>query len=436
MQSSQKSIYDRLASLFSSLKLAVVLIMVLAVVSIIGTVVPQEREAATYVLEYGEATYRYLKLFGLVDLYHSWGFRVLVWLLGANLLVCSLRRLKGIYRHSFHPVTRKDESQIRALKISNVLPSPEHAGVIARVLEDKGYKVVREGNYIYGGKGALGLWGDMVTHLSILLILLGALVGSLGFVGTVNVYDGGSTLTHYNWNTGRDEPLGFELYLEKFTTKYYPIDVKVSVRDRLTGEKAGDFEAREGGVFSIPDGEYAVTPLKVDVARREVTLKIMDGEKLLGIYDTGLPDGGGEAPPLFKYTFTLTAFREPVIENYISTVRILRDGRVVKRAEIMVNEPLKFEGLTIYQSASGADDEGKPFSGFQIVRDPGVPIVWAGFVLMLAGLYLSLFYFHRQVWVYVGEDRVVVGGTTNKDLPGFMREYSGMIKRFMQEVEP
>ncbi|HEY3346177.1 MAG TPA: cytochrome c biogenesis protein ResB, partial [Nitrospirota bacterium] len=70
-----KKLLEIFASLFSSLRLAVVLLIVLAVVSILGTVVPQAQDPLVYIQKYGQENYIRLKQFGFIDLYHSWGFR-------------------------------------------------------------------------------------------------------------------------------------------------------------------------------------------------------------------------------------------------------------------------------------------------------------------------------------------------------------------------
>lgn len=431
-----KKFTDWITGLFSSLRLAVVLLIILAAVSVIGTLIPQERETAIYLERYGENTYRFLKVFGAIDLYHSWGFRVLMGLLSLNLLVCSVRRLKGIYRRTFTPVAEKSGESIKGLRISNELPSPENAYVLERALIDKKYRIRKRGRFMYGAKGMLGPWGDMVTHMSILLVLFGAIVGSLGFVGTVNVYVGDSTAECYNWNTGRDNPLGFNLYVENLSLRYYPVNMKIGVRDRASGEKLGEFDTREGGSFDIPGTGHRVLVEGLDVDRKEAVLKVYDGDRLTGAYDTGLLDGGPQAPPLFRYTFDLLGYKEPVLKSVASTVRIIKGGKVVKRGEVEVNGPLGYEGLTIYQSSYNRDVDGRYYTGLQIVKDPGIPLVWAGFVLLVAGLFCSFYFYHRQIWIYVDDDKIFVGGSTNKDWRGFMREYSGLVKSFVQEVEP
>lgn len=428
--------WDRFVGLFSSLRLAVVLLIILAAVSVVGTLIPQERGTTLYLARYGQGVYRCLKLLGVIDLYHSWGFRVLTGLIAVNLFVCSARRVKGVYNRTLRPDAERPGEAIKGLKVNSELPSPEKAHVLEAALAAKRYRIRKRGRFVYGAKGRIGPWGDIITHMSILLVLSGAMVGSLGFVGTANVYVGDYTGRCYNWSAGRETPLGFDLYVEGFALKYYPVDVKVGVRDRATGRKAGEFTTREGESFDIPGAGYTVSVKGFDPDRREAVLNIYKGDALAGVYDTGLPAGGPQAPPLFRYDMALTAYKEPVIKSVDSTVRIIKDGRVVRRGSVEVGSPIDYGGVGIYQSSYGRDPEGRYYSGFQIVKDPGVPLVWAGFSLLLAGLFMSFFFYHRQVWVYVGDDRIVVGGSTNKDWKGFMREYGGLIKGFIQEVEP
>jgi len=431
-----RDIIDRFIRAFSSLKLAVTLLILLALVSILGTLMPQEQDPSVYISRFGPGSYALLKNLGLIDLYHSWGFRLLMGLITLNLLVCTLRRLKGIYRRTVSPVTEKSAGEINLLKLHNELPSPENAPVIERALNDKGFKVVKRGRFIYGGKGVMGIWGDMITHLSILLIITGAIVGSTGFVSTVNVHVGGWTDTAYNWSTGRDEPLGFRLNVDNFLIKNYPIKMGLTAWRISTGEKVAVFDAREGSSVSVPGTGMSVTPVKIDVEKGEAVLKIYQGDRLYGVYDTGLPGGGPAAPVGMDFLFQLDSFEPPRPMSISSTVNISRGGVNVKRGVVVVNNPLKFEGLSIYQTSYGNDQQGMVYTGFQIVKDPGLPLVWTGFVLLLAGLSISFYFSHRQIWAYVGEHSLTIGGSTSRDWGGFMTEYGGVIKTYMQEVKP
>jgi len=427
---------DRLLGLFSSLRLAVVLLIALASVSVLGTFIPQEQMPQLYIQRYGENTFNYLKLLGIIDLYHSWSFRLLISLLALNLVVCTLRRLKGIYRRTLHPRVEKTADDIKGLRLFNELPSSGKVEVLLRGLSDRNYTIRKSGRSYHASKGIMGPWGDMITHLSILLVLLGALVGSLGFVGTVNVYEGGSVTEYYNWNTSKDTGLGFELYVDKFALQRYPMKLKTEVRLKVTGEVTGTFEANEGGTIVLPASDYNVRLGDMDLDDKEVDINVYEGRKLAGVYNTALPDGGPLAPPHFPYSLRLLSYSDPILKSVASTVKIVREGKMVKRGVIEINSPMRFEGLSIYQTAYNRDPEGRYYSGFEIVKDPGIPLVWAGFVMLLIGLFFSFYFHHRQLWVYVDEDKMVLGGVTSKDWSGFMREYGGIVKSLMQEMEP
>ncbi len=77
------------------------------------------------------------------------------------------------------------------------------------------------------------------------------------------------------------------------------------------------------------------------------------------------------------------------IKHFISNLRILKDGQTVAEKEIRVNDPLKYGGYAIYQSSY--DPEAGNFSGLQIVKDPGIPVVFSGFGALCFGV-VFIFY--------------------------------------------
>lgn len=79
-----------------------------------------------------------------------------------------------------------------------------------------------------------------------------------------------------------------------------------------------------------------------------------------------------------------------VVKDYKSKITVLEQGRAALEKTIEVNRPLKYRGYTLYQ-ASYDRDEFK-WSGLDVVKDPGVPFVFAGFILLNAGVMLSFFF--------------------------------------------
>jgi cytochrome c biogenesis protein len=70
--------------------------------------------------------------------------------------------------------------------------------------------------------------------------------------------------------------------------------------------------------------------------------------------------------------------------------------------------------------------EERYFTGLQVSRDPGVWVVYTGFILIIIGCYITFFMSHRQVCVDIIESgqkcRIVVTGTANKNKLGNERK--------------
>ena len=67
------------------------------------------------------------------------------------------------------------------------------------------------------------------------------------------------------------------------------------------------------------------------------------------------------------------------------------------------------------------------YSGFQVTKDPGVGLVWAGCLIMIAGFYMTFFMSHRRIWVRLtgkeGGTLVEVTGSSYRDRSGFEKEF-------------
>ena len=60
-------------------------------------------------------------------------------------------------------------------------------------------------------------------------------------------------------------------------------------------------------------------------------------------------------------------------------------------------------------------------TGLQIKADPGVPIVYLGFALLMLGVIMS-YVSHSQIWALQAGDRFYLGGKTNRAQVTFERE--------------
>ncbi|MGQ9617783.1 MAG: cytochrome c biogenesis protein ResB [Candidatus Aminicenantia bacterium] len=88
--------------------------------------------------------------------------------------------------------------------------------------------------------------------------------------------------------------------------------------------------------------------------------------------------------------FALTFERKmEEIKDYKSKLRFIAGGKVFEEAEIEVNKPYKFNGFFFYQS--NYDPKDLTYSGIEVVKDPGINLVWLGFLMLSLGIVHSFF---------------------------------------------
>jgi cytochrome c biogenesis protein len=73
-----------------------------------------------------------------------------------------------------------------------------------------------------------------------------------------------------------------------------------------------------------------------------------------------------------------------------------------------------------------AETENRYYTGLQITRDPGVWVVYMGFLLMIGGCMVSFFMSHRRFCIELKNDgnntSVMVQGIVNKNRIGMQKK--------------
>ena len=94
-------IWDTLWEFFASVRLTIILLLSLAGTSIIGTLIPQNKQPMEYLQTFGEFGFRLLSALDFFDMYRSWWFRLLIMLLVLNIIICSIERLASLSKIIF-----------------------------------------------------------------------------------------------------------------------------------------------------------------------------------------------------------------------------------------------------------------------------------------------------------------------------------------------
>lgn len=450
--SPSRALWDYLCSL----KLAMILLLTLAVASIIGTVIPQGNLSPEYIQSIGQAKLKLYSSLGFFDMYHSWWFVLLLVALSVNLFACSVNRVPRIWKDVVAPVVTMDDALRKSLPNLVTLKVAGSAEAlrdrIAAALGDSFARpriTEQDGVYhLFAQKTPWCRLAVYVVHLSILVIFVGAIAGSLfGMKGYVAIPEGSSIAAVESRNGGKPVDLGFAVRCDRFSVSFYdtgapkefkslltvlengkPVPgydhVPVIVNDPLTYKGITFYQSSYG-----KSGEHRIQVSALD-GSNPVTLEVpSDGE-------VRLPDGG--AMHVLESTPDVAQF-EPGksgpaanLEVHTGTGNSYRTVSYARHPEANLLAAQRNGGL-LFNYLGGRE---VPYTGLQVAKDPGVPIVWAGCFLMVIGVYCAFFLSRRRIWVTVRGGEVVVGGRADKNPAGFELAFNRIVEKIKGEISP
>ena len=204
---------------FSSVKLAIFLLIIITLASILGTLIPQQRSPAEYMAKYGQISKLYIR-FQFTDVYHSLWYKAFLLLFAINTVVCTLTRISPKWTRAFKASVERDKQRILDLKIQDNFFKKGNLETtrneVIRVLASKRFRVKesqRENRVsLWGRKKILGIFGSDIVHLGILIILLGGIISGRGDRQMLTILEGQVVSI-----PGAE----FQLRLDKFETDYY-----------------------------------------------------------------------------------------------------------------------------------------------------------------------------------------------------------------------
>ncbi|AZN37421.1 cytochrome c biogenesis protein ResB [Iodobacter ciconiae] len=295
--------------LFSSMRFAVSLLTILAISSVIGTVLKQNEPYANYKVEFGEFWFQILHPLGLFDVYHSTWFLLILCFLVLSTSLCIWRQMPGIWKDIRGYRENASNNSLRLMshhtELTGELPTEE----IIDTLASRGYRIrTREENgqvSIAAKKGSFQRLGYLFAHAAIVVICLGGLL------------DGNVPLK-------LTELFGFKTP----ETRNLP-QSKVSEQSRLPEDNLsfrGNVTLPEGSV-----GDVIFLNAGQGYFVQELPFAVRLNKFYIEHYSTGQP------------------------KLFASDIDLLdkKSGSILKRAKIEVNKPLIYKGVAVYQASFG-----------------------------------------------------------------------------------
>lgn len=480
-QTYTKSVIDRVWNTFSSVKVAIGIIIVTLISSAVGTVFPQEQYipvpvpteadvARFYTDTYGTLGTIYYRL-GFHNLYSSWWFVTLLVMLGTSLVICSLDRVIPLYKALNKPRLNQHKAFLKGQKLYGEADVPagvdqeELLGALAQILRKKGYRIFQTDRALMAEKGRFSRWGPYINHIGLIIFLVGVLMRSIP----------GFFMDEYVWvREGQTVAIPDTPYYVKnvaYKTEYWS-EQEMPEQLELNGgaipknfqtdavlylNKNADIPGKEPDLVEIKSGPIVVNhPLE-----HEGLYLYQSGvqEMQLGAMNFTLVDqkNGNKEVGKIKIDLYNPSKEQQIAEgikirvlDYFPDFIMGKDGKPATQSNLPKNPMIALEVLDEKNKLSekmvyvqggvlAQKDDARyglvikmpdlvDISGLNVRIDKAVPLIYFGAFIFMVGVVMGFFWQHRRIWVQFQAGHMLLAGHTNKNWFGLRREVQDLIE--------
>ena len=399
----------------ADLRFSIGLLLIIAFSSIIGTVIEQNQSIETYKLLYplNNPCFSFLSWdiilkFGFDHIYITWWFLFLIALFGLSLSTCTaiqqIPELKVARRCQFF----RTDKPFNKLKIFTRLKLANINKLIFKIKGNQ-YSIFQQKNLIYCYKGLIGKFAPIVVHFSMILILLGSIIGSLnGFNAQEiipktemfhiqNIVNSGQ-FTSIPKTSARINDFWITYRPEKTVNQFYS---NISILDGI-----GNEIVQKTLYVNLPNTYNHITFYQTDWTLLAIRLKkntsnFITQYPLINFIDDKSKIWISWVPVSSQINEGLSLLVEN-LQGYCS----IYDKSGLFIGNIELNEGFnEISPLTFVDVIS--------CTGLQIKIDPGLPLIYSGFAFLMVST-LTSYITYSQVWIIQDNKIIYIGGTTSR----------------------
>ena len=414
----------------TNLRLAIALLLLIAVFSISGTVIEQGQSPAFYQTNYPEhpalfgfLTWKVIQVLGLDHVYRTWWYLGLLIVFGASLTACTFTRqlpaLKTARRWKYYQEPRQFQKLALSAELDDISVQS-----LKEILHKRKYTIFQEPekqDILYARKGIIGRIGPIIVHVGIVTILLGGILGAMtGFIAqemissgdtfqVKNIIDAGPWANFQNLKD-------WSVRVNRFWIDYTPTGgIDQFYSDMSVVNNQGEEIDHQKIFVNQPLRYHGVTFYQTDWGISAIQIKFnnspifqlpmasLDTKGKGRLWGSWIPT----KPDLSEGVSVIAKDLQGMVLIYDST------GKLVDTVRTGMSTNINGVNLKIVDVIGS--------TGLQIKSDPGIPIVYSGFALLMLGATMSYFS-HSQIWALKTSDRLYIGGKTNRAQVAFEKE--------------
>lgn len=419
---------QKIFRLLADLRFAIFILLLISFCSIIGTVIEQDQPIELYKINYplsspvfGFLSWDRIIYFGFDHVYKTWWFLLLIFLFGCSLVLCSflqqLPSLKIARRCQFF----RTNNTFYKLNNYTILTTSSFSKILACIKMEQ-YSIFQQKNLVYSYKGLIGRIAPIIVHFSMILILLGTIIGSLfGFKAQEIVPKTESFHIQNILSTGPSTVIPkvagrvndfWITYTKTKTISQFYSDISI------LNQQGKEIERKTISVnypLVFNRVYYYQTDWNLLGVRFQNSIKQIIEYPLINVF-------GNQEKVWLTWISNMKFTQEGIIilisnlQGYCSIYT--SEGQFLGNIEL--NETLRLlEPITLLEIISS--------TGLQIKSDPGIPVIYLGFFFLMLSTLVS-YITYSQIWLVQKNQQLFIGGNTNRAIFDFELEFLKFIK--------
>nr|YP_010903979.1 Cytochrome c biogenesis protein [Caulacanthus ustulatus]WCH57230.1 Cytochrome c biogenesis protein [Caulacanthus ustulatus] len=415
----------------SNLNFSILLLLIIACTSIIGTVIEQDKDIQYYQSNYpinsssiNYINWKNIALFGLDHIYATWWFISLLILFFCSLLTCTFSRQLPSLRNArvwkFMPNDSIYKQDIKIKSISNISCTN-----MTYILNLQKYYVFQKDTRIYSYKGLIGRISPIFVHVSLIITLFGSMIGFFsGFTAQEiipnreifhiqNTISSGFYSYLPNNIIGKIDHFFIEYNQDKSIKQFYSnLTLLTNKGKYLTTKLISVNSPLKFSGLTFYQTSWNINAIKVEFDRQIVQQKLIEttfNNTRIWVYNLSIE-------PNKQLSFVISGLNNQIC-IYNSS------GDLMQKINIGEKLNLNNHEFTITELMTS--------TGIQIKTDPGIYIVYIGFLILIISIALS-YLSYCEVWIDHDKNSVRITGLTNRGQLTFEEELIKIHKQFLQ----
>nr|YP_010902984.1 Cytochrome c biogenesis protein [Hypnea pseudomusciformis]WCH55038.1 Cytochrome c biogenesis protein [Hypnea pseudomusciformis]WCH56631.1 Cytochrome c biogenesis protein [Hypnea pseudomusciformis] len=424
-----KTLKWKIIKQLSNLNFSIGMLLIISSTSILGTIIEQDKNIEYYQSNYPIQSniiyffnWKNIIYFGLNHVYTTWWFILLIALFFCSLITCTFSQQLPSLRNARHwkfPHYHKNKN-------SNIdyLPIKSFINIIYS-LNQHNYYVFQRNNKIYGYKGLVGRLAPIFVHISIIITLTGNMLGLFtGFISQEIIPKGEIFHIQNFIKSGKYSYLPYNIIgkIDNFSIEYNPnssikqfyssISLKNNKNENLIQQRIYVNSPLKFHGLIFYQTSWNLEGLKIQIDNKLIQQKLQEikiNKIRAWIYNFNFTN--------HKSLFFLINGLNNQISIYNSSGQLLKNIKTnetfnINKHQIIIKEII-------------------PSTGIQIKTDPGIPIVYLGFFILIISIITS-YLSYNQIWINSQNNRINLKGTTNRGQLTFEEELTKIQKYYIE----